>query len=100
MITQVWNQRQNVVRERSDNRLRALRCHHFMETVKAAIRDTASVLEFIDDFRFDEAQHTGPLVRDGNVFRQHINQLETPEAQLGYVQEFFNRLMEQQVLAA
>ena len=38
--------------------------------------------------------------RDGNVFRQHINQLETPEAQLAYVQEFFNRLMEQQVLAA
>ena len=36
----------------------------------------------------------------GNTFRQHINQLESAEAQLQYVQTFFNRLMEQQVLAA
>jgi tRNA-dihydrouridine synthase B len=38
--------------------------------------------------------------RAGNDFRQHINQLESAEAQLQYVQTFFNRLMEQQVLAA
>jgi len=38
--------------------------------------------------------------RTGNAFRQHINQLESAEAQLQYVQDFFNRLMEQQVLAA
>jgi tRNA-dihydrouridine synthase B len=38
--------------------------------------------------------------REGNAFRQHINQLESAEAQLNYVQDFFNRLMEQQVLAA
>ena len=38
--------------------------------------------------------------RAGNAFRQHINQLESAEAQLQYVQTFFNRLMEQQVLAA
>ena len=36
----------------------------------------------------------------GNAFRQHINQLESAEAQLDYVQTFFSRLMEQQVLAA
>ena len=38
--------------------------------------------------------------RAGNAFRQHINQLESAEAQLQYVQTFFSRLMEQQVLAA
>lgn len=37
---------------------------------------------------------------DGNPFRQHINQLETATAQLQYVQTFFSRLTEQQVLAA
>jgi tRNA-dihydrouridine synthase B len=37
---------------------------------------------------------------DGNPFRQHINQLETAAAQLEYVQTFFSRLTEQQVLAA
>jgi len=36
----------------------------------------------------------------GNAFRQHINQLESAGAQLDYVQTFFDRLMEQQVLAA
>jgi len=36
----------------------------------------------------------------GNAFRQHINLLETADTQLDYVQTFFNRLMEQQVLAA
>ena len=38
--------------------------------------------------------------RAGNAFRQHINQLDSAEAQLQYVQTFFGRLMEQQVLAA
>ena len=38
--------------------------------------------------------------RDGNAFRQHINQLETAAAQLDYVRLFFDRLMQQQVLAA
>ena len=38
--------------------------------------------------------------RAGNAFRQHINQLESAEAQLHYVRTFFSRLMEQQVLAA
>ncbi|MEN8109080.1 MAG: tRNA dihydrouridine synthase DusB [Pseudomonadota bacterium] len=38
--------------------------------------------------------------RDGNAFRQHINRLETAGAQLDYVQTFFTRLTEQQVLAA
>jgi tRNA-dihydrouridine synthase B len=36
----------------------------------------------------------------GNAFRQHINRLESAEGQLKYVQTFFDRLMEQQVLAA
>lgn len=36
----------------------------------------------------------------GNAFRQHINMLESAEAQLDYVQTFFSRLMEQRVLAA
>jgi tRNA-dihydrouridine synthase B len=43
---------------------------------------------------YSKGQHAG------NAFRQHINQLESAEAQLQYVQTFFNRLMEQQVLAA
>jgi len=38
--------------------------------------------------------------RSGNAFRQHINQLESAEAQLQYVQDFFNHLMELEVLAA
>jgi tRNA-dihydrouridine synthase B len=38
--------------------------------------------------------------RDGNPFRQHINQLETATAQLAYVRDYFDRLTEQQVLAA
>lgn len=36
----------------------------------------------------------------GNAFRQHINVLESAEAQLDYVQTFFSRLTEQRVLAA
>jgi tRNA-dihydrouridine synthase B len=36
----------------------------------------------------------------GNAFRQHINQLESAGAQLQYVQDFFHRLMEKEVLAA
>ena len=43
---------------------------------------------------YSKGQHAG------NTFRQHINQLESAEAQLEYVQSFFNRLMEQRVLAA
>ena len=38
--------------------------------------------------------------RDGNPFRQHINQLETADAQLAYVRDYFDRLTEQQALAA
>jgi tRNA-dihydrouridine synthase B len=38
--------------------------------------------------------------RDGNPFRQHINQLDSADAQLDYVRDYFNRLSEQQVLAA
>jgi len=38
--------------------------------------------------------------RDGNPFRQHINRLETADAQLTYVRDYFERLTEQQVLAA
>jgi tRNA-dihydrouridine synthase B len=38
--------------------------------------------------------------RDGNPFRQHINQLDSADAQLDYVHDYFNRLSEQQVLAA
>ena len=38
--------------------------------------------------------------RNGNVFRQHINQLESAEAQLAYVQAYFAQLAELQGLAA
>jgi tRNA-dihydrouridine synthase B len=38
--------------------------------------------------------------RDGNPFRQHINQLESADEQLAYVRDYFERLTEQQVLAA
>ena len=38
--------------------------------------------------------------RNGNTFRQHINQLESADAQLEYVQAYFARLAEQQELAA
>ena len=38
--------------------------------------------------------------RDGNPFRQHINQLESADAQLAYVRAYIERLTEQQVLAA
>ena len=38
--------------------------------------------------------------RDGNPFRQHINQLESADAQLAYVRDYFDRLTEQQALAA
>jgi len=38
--------------------------------------------------------------RDGNPFRQHINLLETADAQLAYVRDYFDRLTEQQALAA
>ena len=38
--------------------------------------------------------------RDGNPFRQHINQLESSGAQLACVRDFFDRLTGQQVLAA
>ena len=38
--------------------------------------------------------------RDGNSFRQHINQLDSAAAQLSYVREYFEQLTEQQVLAA
>ncbi len=38
--------------------------------------------------------------RDGNVFRQQVNQLESATAQLQYVRDYFARLAEQQVLAA
>ncbi len=38
--------------------------------------------------------------RNGNVFRRHINQLESADAQLAYVQAYFARLAEQQGLAA
>ena len=38
--------------------------------------------------------------RDGNSFRQHINQLDSAAAQLSYVREYFDQLTEQQVLAA
>jgi tRNA-dihydrouridine synthase B len=38
--------------------------------------------------------------RDGNPFRQHINQLDSADEQLAYVRDYFDRLTEQQVLAA
>jgi tRNA-dihydrouridine synthase B len=38
--------------------------------------------------------------RNGNVFRQHINRLESAEAQLQYVRDYFAVLSEQQGLAA
>ena len=38
--------------------------------------------------------------RDGNPFRQHINQLDSADAQLAYVRDYFDRLTEQQALAA
>ena len=38
--------------------------------------------------------------RDGNSFRQHINQLDSADAQLACVRGFFDRLTEQQALAA
>ena len=38
--------------------------------------------------------------RDGNCFRQHINQLDSADAQLAYVRDYFDQLSEQQVLAA
>ena len=38
--------------------------------------------------------------RDGNSFRQHINQLDSADAQLAYVRDYFDQLSEQQVLAA
>jgi tRNA-dihydrouridine synthase B len=38
--------------------------------------------------------------RDGNPFRQQINQLDSAETQLAYVRQYFDYLTEQQVLAA
>jgi tRNA-dihydrouridine synthase B len=38
--------------------------------------------------------------RDGNVFRQQVNQMETADAQLQFVRKYFARLAEQQELAA
>lgn len=38
--------------------------------------------------------------RNGNEFRQHINQLESADAQLNYVHAYFATLAEQQELAA
>ena len=38
--------------------------------------------------------------RDGNPFRQHINQLESADTQLTYVRDYFNQLTEQKDLAA
>jgi len=38
--------------------------------------------------------------RNGNLFRQYINQLETADAQLKYVRDYFALLSEQQGLAA
>jgi len=38
--------------------------------------------------------------RDGNPFRQHINQLDSADEQLAYVRDYFDRLTEQQALAA
>ena len=38
--------------------------------------------------------------RDGNPFRQHINQLDSADEQLAYVRDYFAQLTEQQVLAA
>jgi tRNA-dihydrouridine synthase B len=38
--------------------------------------------------------------RDGNMFRQQVNQIESATAQLQYVSDYFARLAEQQVLAA
>ena len=38
--------------------------------------------------------------RDGNSFRQQINQLDTAEAQLAYVRDYFDQLSEREVLAA
>ena len=38
--------------------------------------------------------------RDGNPFRQHINQLDSADAQLAYVRDYFDRLTESQALAA
>jgi tRNA-dihydrouridine synthase B len=38
--------------------------------------------------------------RNGNVFRQHINRLESADAQLNYVRDYFALLSEQQGLAA
>ena len=38
--------------------------------------------------------------RNGNVFRQHINQLESADAQLQYVHDYFALLSEQRELAA
>ena len=38
--------------------------------------------------------------RDGNPFRQHINQLDSADVQLAYVRDYFDRLTESQALAA
>ena len=38
--------------------------------------------------------------RDGNSFRQHINQLDSADAQLACVRDYFDQLTDQQVLAA
>jgi len=38
--------------------------------------------------------------RDGNPFRQHINQLDSADEQLACVRDYFDRLTEQQALAA
>ena len=38
--------------------------------------------------------------RDGNSFRQHINQLDSADAQLACVRDYFDQLADQQVLAA
>jgi tRNA-dihydrouridine synthase B len=38
--------------------------------------------------------------RDGNAFRQHIVQLDSAEAQLACVHDYFDQLAEQQALAA
>jgi tRNA-dihydrouridine synthase B len=38
--------------------------------------------------------------RDGNVFRQRVNHIESAAAQLNYVRQYFARLAEQAELAA
>ena len=62
-------QRQDVIGQRGDDRLRTFLGHHFVKAVKRFVVHAAAVLEALDNLVFDAAQHGQPLHRGGEVHR-------------------------------